>query len=107
MEAVRKSLNDVVTSPKASTPPPSPMKKQNLRAASPRSPGAPAILVTIDECREKRDAANTFYLYPGTNLFYVFDVKTRAGRWEILRRFSEVKKFWEKMTLNCLLAVPS
>ena len=62
---------------------------------SPRSPGAPAILVTVARCVEKRDGAHSFYLYPGTSLLYVLEVRTGGGTWEVSRRFSEVKKFWE------------
>ena len=89
----------------ARKPAPSPLKKGAVaRPAgspktppSPRSPGAPAILVTVVRCVEKRDAANTFILYPGASLYYVFAVKTGGGSWEVSRRFSEVKKFWEKL----------
>ena len=79
------------------TPPSSPPRKQNVQPPTPRSAGAPAILVTISRCVEKRDQPGGFVLYPGTNLYYVFDVKTGGGSWELHRRFSEVKKFWDAL----------
>ena len=92
-------------SPSRAPSSPSLLKKQNVRfPASPMPKGAPAILVTISRCVEKRDQPGGFVLYPGTNLYYVFDVKTGGGSWEIHRRFSEVKKFWETLRPHALAA---
>lgn len=53
--------------------------------------------VTVRGCKEMKDPPNTFYLYPGVSLYYELVVReaTSGAEWSVLRRFSEVKKFWD------------
>eukprot|EP00635_Sarcinochrysidales_sp_CCMP3193_P014441 CAMPEP_0118907884 /NCGR_PEP_ID=MMETSP1166-20130328/11135_1 /TAXON_ID=1104430 /ORGANISM="Chrysoreinhardia sp, Strain CCMP3193" /LENGTH=337 /DNA_ID=CAMNT_0006847261 /DNA_START=27 /DNA_END=1040 /DNA_ORIENTATION=+ len=51
----------------------------------------------VGGCREIRDAPSTYVLYPGTSLYYEIVVGFEASEWCVLRRFSEVRKFWESL----------
>lgn len=44
-------------------------------------------------CVEMKD--NSFVLYPSTSLYYDIVVTSGEERWKVLKRFSEVRKFWE------------
>lgn len=55
--------------------------------------------VRVRGCKELKDAPSTYYLYPGTSLYYelvVVDKETGIEH-SVLRRFSEVRKFWEAL----------
>uniref|UniRef100_A0A7S3JN19 PX domain-containing protein n=1 Tax=Aureoumbra lagunensis TaxID=44058 RepID=A0A7S3JN19_9STRA len=50
-----------------------------------------------------KDAPSSYYLYPGTALYYELKIKhIESGKeWSVLRRFSEVRKFWEQIRPTC------
>mmetsp|Transcript_10546 Transcript_10546/g.33709 ORF Transcript_10546/g.33709 Transcript_10546/m.33709 type:complete len:223 (-) Transcript_10546:139-807(-) len=53
--------------------------------------------VRVRGCKELKDAPSTYWLYPGTCLYYELVVvdKSSGAESSVLRRFSEVRKFWE------------
>lgn len=55
--------------------------------------------VWVRGCKEMKDAPSTYYLYPGTCLYYELVVvnNKNGAEWSVLRRFSEVRKFWESI----------
>lgn len=55
--------------------------------------------VWVRGCKEMKDAPSTYYLYPGTCLYYELVVvnKRDGAECSVLRRFSEVRKFWESI----------
>ncbi|KAJ1447285.1 hypothetical protein M885DRAFT_543325 [Pelagophyceae sp. CCMP2097] len=56
---------------------------------------AARYVVTCGSARRQSD--DKYVLYPGTSLTYVLRVGHGATSWEVPRRYSEVKKFWDAL----------
>ena len=57
--------------------------------------GMSAYRVTVQGARAQ--SSDKYVLYPATSLTYVLIVSRGALTWEVPRRYSEIKKFWESL----------